>query len=137
MAFKSLFQGSIIEICCDKEKVGKSSEVSITQKKKINGRSLQLFGSIFNTTDLSTRYWTNIDGQDQWQITFIWRLQSLLIRIVTFLRVIESNVKWRSCNLNGMKSTSQHPCKVWSAYIKENISCSFPAPYSYCWALLD
>lgn len=34
MAFKSLFQGSIIEICCDKEKVGKSSEVSITQKKK-------------------------------------------------------------------------------------------------------
>lgn len=65
MAFKSLFQGSIIEICCDKEKVGKSSEVSITQKKKINGRSLQLFGSIFNTTDLSTRYWTNIDGQDQ------------------------------------------------------------------------
>lgn len=65
MAFKSLFQGSIIEICCDKEKVGKSSEVSITQKKKINGRSLQLFGSIFNTTDLSTRYLTNIDGQDQ------------------------------------------------------------------------
>lgn len=65
MAFKSLFQGSIIEICCDEEKVGKSSEVSITQKKKINGRSLQLFGSIFNTTDLSTRYLTNIDGQDQ------------------------------------------------------------------------
>lgn len=65
MAFKSLFQGSIIEICCDEEKVEKSSEVRITQKKKINGRSLQLFGSIFNTTDLSTHYWTNIDGQDQ------------------------------------------------------------------------
>lgn len=65
MAFKSLFQGSIIEICCDEEKVEKSSEVRITQKKKINGRSLQLFGSIFNTTDLSTRYLTNIDGQDQ------------------------------------------------------------------------
>lgn len=47
MAFKSLFQGSIIEICCDEEKVEKSSEVRITQKKK-------------NQWQVPAAFWVNI-----------------------------------------------------------------------------